>query len=135
MSDLSVRVRWEQGLRFQAEGRSRVATVLDGDAAAGPSPMEALLMGLAGCMGVDVVDVLRKMRVPLTGLVVGVEADRRPEPPRRLTAIRLSYRAEGVPATELGKLQRAVDLSRDIYCSVLHSLQPDIDLTIRVETD
>jgi putative redox protein len=95
--------------------------------------MEMLLMSLAGCMGVDVVDILTKMRVPLGGLAVRVEADRRKEPPRRLLAVRLTYRVEGVPASDRGKLQRAIDLSRERYCSVLHSLQPDLDLDIRIE--
>jgi putative redox protein len=107
--------------------------VVDGDGRDGPSPMEMLLMSLAGCMGVDVVDILTKMRVPLGGLAVRVEADRRAEPPRRLLAVRLTYRVEGVPASDRGKLQRAIDLSRERYCSVLHSLQPDLDLDIRIE--
>jgi putative redox protein len=133
VSDTTVEARWDDGLRFEAVGRSGATVLLDGDGAVGPSPMETLLIALAGCMGADVVEVLRKMRIPLAGLVVRAEGDRRPEPPRRFTAIRLSYRADGVPAADRGKLQRAVDLSRDTYCSVLHTLQPDLDVTIVVE--
>jgi putative redox protein len=133
VSDITVEARWQDGLRFESAGRGGAAVVLDGDAEAGPSPMEALLMALVGCMGVDVVDILRKMRVPLAGLVVRADGDRRAEPPRRFTAIRLSYRADGVPAADREKLQRAVDLSRDTYCSVLHTLQPDLDITVLIE--
>lgn len=133
MSDTTVEARWEDGLRFEAVGRSGAAVLVDGDAAAGPSPVETLLIALVGCMGADVVEVLRKMRVPLAGLVVRAEGDRRQEPPRRFTAIRLSYRADGVPAADRDKLQRAVDLSRETYCSVLHTLQPDLDVTVLIE--
>jgi putative redox protein len=133
MSDLRIEARWDDTLRFEAVGRGGMPVVVDGDGAAGPSPVELLLVGLAACMGVDVVDLLRKMRVPMSGLTVVCEADRRPSPPRRLTAVRLTYRAEGVADPDQGKLRRAVELSRDTYCSVLHSLQPDLDLDIRIE--
>jgi putative redox protein len=133
MSDAAIEVRWEGALRFEAVGRGGVPLTVDGDASAGPSPMEMLLMGLAGCMGVDVVDILRKMRVPLSGLTLRAEGDRRPEPPRRYTTVRLTYRAEGVPEADHVKLRRAVELSRETYCSVLHSLQPDLDLDVLIE--
>lgn len=133
MSDVSVEVQWDEGMRFEAAGRGGVPIVVDGDARAGPSPVESLLISLASCMAADVVDILAKMRVPIRALAVRAEGDRWPDPPRRYTAIRLTYEAEGVPEPDVGKLQRAVDLSRDTYCSVLHTLHPDLDLTIRVE--
>ncbi|NIP81168.1 MAG: OsmC family peroxiredoxin [Gemmatimonadetes bacterium] len=134
MSDVAVTVRWEDGMRFEAVGRGGVPVPVDGDAEAGPSPMESLLISLAACMGADVVDLLGKMRVSFDGLAVHVEGDRRSELPRRYTAVRLTYETRGVPATEGAKLQRAIDLSRDKYCSVLHTLHPDLDVSIRVET-
>jgi putative redox protein len=106
---------------------------VDGDGAAGPSPMETLLISLAACMGADVVEILTKMRVPFDGLAVRIEGDRRPDPPRRYTALRLAYETAGVPEDQRDKLQRAVDLSRDKYCSVLHTLHPDLDVSIRIE--
>jgi putative redox protein len=133
MSDQAIELRWDSALRFDAVGRGREAIVLDGDADAGPSPTEMLLMGLAGCMAIDVVDILGKMRVPLSGLTVRAEGDRRDEPPRRYTAIRLTYRAQGIPDADQGKLQRAIDLSRETYCSVLHSLQPDLDVRVLID--
>ena len=133
MSDALVEVVWESDQRFEAVAESGVPVVMDGRGTAGPTPPELLIMSLAGCMGVDVVDILGRMRVPVSGLTVRAEGDRRAESPRRFTAVRLVYRAEGVPETARDKLQRAVDLSRDTYCSVLHTLQPDLDLTIRIE--
>lgn len=126
-------VRWEEGLRFEATGGNGVPVVVDGGGGAGPSPMESLLIALASCMGIDVVDMLTKMRVPIESLSVRAEGDRRPEPPRRYTAIRLSYETRGVGEDARDRLQRAVDLSRDKYCSVLHTLQPDVDISIQVD--
>lgn len=133
MSDVVVRSHWVGGLRFEAAGRAEVPVLVDGDGEAGPTPTESLVIGLATCMGADVVEILNKMRVPFDALAVRVEGDRRPKPPRRYTAIRLTYEVAGVPEGDASKLQRAIDLSRDTYCSVLHSLQPDIDLSIRIE--
>lgn len=135
MSDTVVEARWDGAMRFEAAGKSGVPVVVDGDQAEGPSPMESLLIGLATCMGADVVDMLGKMRVPFDGLAVRVEGDRRGDPPRRYTAIRLAYGVSGVPEESEEKLQRAVDLSRDKYCSVLHSLRPDVEISIRIDTD
>jgi putative redox protein len=95
--------------------------------------MDALLLGVAACMGIDVVMILQKGRVPLTSLEVDVEGDRAEEVPRRFTAIRILYRIGGLEAGHRERAQRAVDLSRDKYCSVLHSLRPDVDLDIRID--
>lgn len=126
-------VRWNRDLEFQTLGRGGVTGTLDGAGAAGASPMEGLLMALAACMGIDVADILNKMRVAFDGMAVRAEGDRRAEPPRRFTAIRLTYEVEGVPVEAHGKLERAVDLSREKYCSVLHTLQSDMDVSIRIE--
>lgn len=135
MSDVFVRARWQRGLRFEAVGKAGVPVLIDGDGQAGITPVETLAVSLAGCMGSDVVDILGKMRVDLEALTVRVEGDRRPEPPRRYTAMRLVFGVTGVPESDADKLQRAVDLSRDRYCSVLHTLSPDLDVVIRIETD
>ena len=122
-----------EGLAFRGAAPGGPEVVLDSDGEAGPSPTQALLLSLAGCMGIDVVMILEKGRVPLDALSVEVEGDRAEEPPRRFTAVRLVYHVEGPGEEHRGKVQRAVDLSRDRYCSVLHSLRDDIDLDIRVE--
>jgi putative redox protein len=130
-----VEVQWDGDQRFEAKGRAEVTIPVDGRSTAAPSPMEDLLIGLASCMGIDVVAILEKMRVPLRSLAVRVEGDRRRDPPRYFTAIRIEYRVGGVAGTDRDKLQRAVDLSRDTYCSVLHSLRSDIEVSIQIDTD
>jgi len=132
MADMELELRWSgEGLRFHSDVAGGV--VIDGDAVAGPSPMQSLLLGLAGCMAVDVVLILQKMRAAPEGLRVRVEGVRAPEPPRRFTAIRLVYETEGSVPVPQDRLEQAIALSRDKYCSVLHTLRPDtaIDIEIR----
>jgi putative redox protein len=134
MADLTVELEWAGGgMRFRGGSPGGPQIELDGDGEAGPSPVTALVMAIGGCMAADIVDIGTKMRLPLRTLRVILEADRRPEPPRYLTAIRMRFIVEGVAEAERTKVQRAVDLSKDTYCSVLHSLRSDADIGIEVE--
>lgn len=125
-------LHWKEGLTFvgSAEGGPQITVASSGKE--GPSPTQLLLLSLGGCMGVDVVDILRKSRVPVEALEVEVEGDRVAESPRRFEAIRLTYRVRGPSDDDEDKLQRAVQLSKDRYCSVLHTLRPDLDLDVRI---
>lgn len=126
-----VRVRWTgSGRVFEARTGEASPIRLDGDSLAGPSPMEALLMSLAGCMAIDVAVVLGKGRVGLTDLVVDVSGVRAPDPPRRFTSLEIEVRAEGPTEADQAKLDRAVQLSHDRYCSVFHSLRPDLQVKL-----
>ena len=117
---------WVDALRFGATSGD-VALVLDGDSAAGPSPVQALAFALAGCMSIDVVDIIRKGRHSLTAFRTTIAADRAPDPPRRLLAVRLHFHVHG--AVPEAAVERAISLSREKYCSVWHSLREDIGLT------
>ena len=122
-----VELIWEHDLVFG--GRSgEVDLKLDSASAAGPSPIQALAFGLAGCMAMDVVYILRKARLDLKGLKADLTGQRAPEVPHRFVAFALHFTVTGVlPADQV---QRAVDLSRDKYCSVWHSLRQDIELAV-----
>jgi putative redox protein len=129
MSDPEPTVRaelvWAGDLRFGATSGS-TAIVIDSDAAAGPSPMQLVAEGLAGCMAIDVVLILTKGRHPLKGLRVTFSGERAPQPPRRYTRVALSFHITGdVPAAAV---ERAIALSRETYCSVWHTLRQDIEL-------
>jgi putative redox protein len=134
VADVTVALRWGgEGLKFRGGKVGGPEVPVDGDGADGPSPMTSLLLGLAGCMAADVVMILGKMKLPLAGMDIVVEGDRRPEPPRRYTAIRLRYVVSGLAAADEPKVRRAIDLSRETYCSVLHSLRDDIGISIDLE--
>jgi len=90
--------------------------------------MQALAFALAACMAMDVVHVITKGRFHLRGLRANLVGQRAPEEPRRFTSINLHYIVTGeVPAD---KVERAIELSREKYCSVWHSMRDDIDLQV-----
>jgi len=123
---LSAELIWSDELRFGATS-GRTAIVVDGDSTAGPSPVQLLAFGLAGCMGIDVLDIIRKGRHPLSALRVTLTGERAPDPPRRLLKVRLEFHVHGDVPPHL--VERGIALSRDKYCSVWHSLRQDIELT------
>jgi putative redox protein len=119
---------WQQGLRFTGSEPGGPAITVDGDNAAGPGPMLTLLLAAAACSGSDVVVILEKMRVKLHELRIDIAGIRREEEPRRYVAIHLDYRLNA-DALDPAKARRAIDLSLEKYCSVIHSLAPDIAIT------
>lgn len=134
MSDVSATLRWTgSGLAFEGRTPNGQEVTLDSGGGTGASPTQLLLFALAGCTAIDVVDITTKMRVELAGLEVAIEGDRATEPPRRYTAIRAVYRARGVDAADHDKVRRALQLSEEKYCSVRHSLAPDIALSSTLE--
>lgn len=121
---------WDGELRFTAMSE-RVPLTIDGRSQAGPSPVEALALGLAGCMAVDVVDILQKGRYEVRSLATDFVGDRAPEPPSRYTSITLRFRlGTDAPAHAI---ERAIELSHDKYCSVWHSMRQDIAFTTSYE--
>jgi putative redox protein len=119
---------WQQNLQFVGVEAEGPAITIDGDNAAGPGPMLTLLIAAAACTGSDVVFILEKMRIKLNQLRIEVQGVRREEEPRRYVSIHLDYRIVG-EGLDPSKARRAVDLSLEKYCSVIHSLAPDIAIT------
>ena len=127
-----ISLEWRDGLRFVGEAPSGRTVLVDGNAEQAPSPMELLLISAAGCTAADVVVILQKMRIELDTVRVEVTGTRREEEPRRYTAIRLLYRLAGTGLDEV-KARRAIDLSLDKYCSVMHSLAADLQISYEVQ--
>ncbi len=86
------------------------------------SPMEAVLMAAGGCSGIDIVSILEKMRQPLESLEITVSGQRREEHPKSFHNILIHYILRG--NLEAEKVQRAIELSLDKYCSVSNGLEP-----------
>ena len=132
--DKEVQLSWTgAGLVFDGGAVDGPQLIVDGDSATGPTPMDLVLMGVAACMAIDVRMILEKGRVPMDSLDMTAEGERADDPPRRYTAIRLTYRVTGVPADQKSKVERAIELSRERYCSVLHTLREDVQLEIALE--
>lgn len=125
-------VTWQGGMRFSADGRWVMdSTPEHGGTGTGPTPMETVLLALAGCTGMDVVSILRKMRAPLADLRIEVEAERAREHPRVFTAIHLRYHLNG-EGLKPEQAVRAVGLSQEKYCSVSAMLRASARLTYEV---
>ncbi len=131
----AVRLDWSgTGTQFVGAGTepSTPSIAVDGDGSAGPSPMLALLLACGACTGADVVTILRKMRVDLKTLRIAVSGVRRDEAPRRFTVVRFHFTLAG-EGLDRRKAERAVALSLEKYCSVLHSLAADIRVDSEIE--
>ncbi len=120
-----VTLTWQHGLAFSGGVSGRPPITVDADGASGPGPMDTLLLALAGCTGADVVSILAKMKFPVKAMSIDVSGERRAEHPKRYTAIVLTYRVHAPGAPE-ERVRHAIDLSLEKYCSVTHSLAPDI---------
>ena len=121
---------WEGEKRFRGRAGG-VEIVMDSASQAGPSPVEALAFALAGCIGIDLVVILTRGRFELRGLRAHLLAERAPEDPKRILAVDLRFTVAGEIPPD--RVQRALDLSRQRYCSVWHSLRQDMDLKTSFE--
>ena len=120
---LEVELSWQGGQRILGRAGS-AELLLDGEATAGPSPVQALALALASCMAIDVVHILTKGRNEPEALSAHLEAEREDAEPKHIRAVRLRFTVTGdVPAD---RVDRAIALSREKYCSVWHSLRQDI---------
>ena len=130
----AVRLEWTgEGMRFRGIGVEppSPAVEIDGDTETGPSPMLALLLAAGGCSGADVVSMLKKMKVELARAEIEVSGERRAEEPRRYVSLHYRYVLSGA-GLDRNKAERAVELSLQKYCSVVHTLAPDIKLTYEI---
>ncbi len=125
-------VTWDGKRRFTGTtpdgraGRFDIPVDMGGDGTA-PSPMEAVLHALAACSAVDVVAILEKMRCPADSLRVDIEFERAERHPKVFTKIQLKYVVTGeVPEK---KLERAIKLSSETFCSVGAMLGKTAEIT------
>jgi putative redox protein len=128
-----IQVVWEGGMRYRGGPAGGPTLVVDGEKGVSPSPVDALVVAIASCSAIDVVDYLEKRRTPPSSLSVSVRFSRAPVPPRRITEARLVFRV----ATDSDRqhVERAVQLSFEKYCSVAASLAPDTRLDWEVELE
>ena len=126
----TVELEWEGELRFRGRAGSHELR-LDSDSATGPSPMETLALAIGSCMAIDIVHILERMRTPLTALRLSIRGTRADTQPRRFVRVEMDVEVEGdVPESNM---RRAIDLSRDKYCSVWHTIRPDAELLVNTK--
>ena len=125
---LNIDLDWRGDLRFQGEIDGRPSLMLDSDAKEGVSPMQTLAFAVAGCMAMDLVHILTKARNAPRAVRASFTGRRPADPPSRFTAIALHFIIDGDAPDE--QVERALQLSRDKYCSVWNSMRQDIDFNV-----
>jgi len=128
-----------KGLSLAGKSDSGHWTMMDtkadvGGNEAATAPMELLLISLGGCTAMDVLSILAKMRQPVQDFRVELEAEHAPEHPKVYTRIKMIYIVKG--NVEHRKLERAIELSQERYCSVSAMLRKtvDIETSYRIES-
>ena len=134
-SRMLVSLRWSGDLAFEAQTESGHSFPLDakpevGGHNQGATPMEVLLVSLAGCTGMDVASILRKKRVDLRAMTVKINGERALEHPKYFTRIDVEFNLEGRGLRE-EDVRTAVELSRDKYCSVSVMLKGKAEISYR----
>lgn len=127
------KTEWKGEMLFEGSTESGNRLMFDGDSkhAGGPSPMEAVLMGLCGCTSVDIVSILEKKRQPFTSLTVSATAEQAAESPRYFTKIQLIYKVGGKVSRKA--MEDAVALSKNKYCSVSSMLEKTAKIEFLIE--
>jgi putative redox protein len=135
--DMKARVKWVENVSFVGESGSGHSVVMDGAPDAGGRnlgfrPMEMLLLGLGGCSAFDVVMILKRGRERVVDCVVEIDAERAETEPKVFTRIAMRYIVTG-HGLDLKKVERAVTLSADKYCSATAIMNKTAQITHTIE--
>jgi len=128
----TVSVSWDSALEFTCQaGKHEIG--IDGTTYTAPSPMQLLATALAGCMAIDLVHIIQKSRRKLTALEARFTGERAPDHPKRFTRITVQFALTTDATAE--QVERALQLSRDTYCSVWNSMRPDTEMHVSYTID
>jgi len=129
----SASVKWIGGKQFIGVDSTKHSVVLSTpDEGVGMKPSELMLVALASCTAVDVVEILNKKRLGLESLEISAEAQQEKDPPWTFRKIHLTYRLKGEKLTEKDVAQ-AIELSEEKYCSVAATLRGVAEITTSFE--
>ncbi|HEV7782786.1 MAG TPA: OsmC family protein [Chitinophagaceae bacterium] len=122
---------WKTGEDFESR-QDNNSIQLDGNRANGFSPKALLLSGLAACSGIDVVNILEKMRVEFSKLMIDAEAEQTENHPKVFKEILVTFRIKTAKENE-EKVRKAIGLSLDKYCGVAAMLKKNSAINYKLE--
>jgi putative redox protein len=130
--------KWVSALAFDATADTghtvRIDTGTEGGGLdSGMNPKKMLLASLCGCSGMDVVEILTKMRVSFSRLEIEAEAEQTTDHPKVFKSVNMVYRAD-ITGEDLGKLKKAATLSHDKYCGVSAMLAKHCKINYTIES-
>ena len=134
---MKTRIKWVQDRTFLGESGSGHSVVMDGAPESGGRnlgirPTEMVLLGLGGCTAFDVVEILEKSRQQIDDCVVEVTGERADALPKVFTRIEINYLVSGRGLSR-AKVERAVNLSADKYCSISLMLSKTARIDRKIE--
>jgi len=126
-------IRWAGDMTFIGKAGTNHLVPMDttaefGGSSSATKPLELLLIGLGGCTGMDIVSLLRKMRVNFSGVTMNISAERAEEHPTVYTGIAIEYVVTGTDV-DADKVKRTIELSQEKYCSVSAMLRKSCPVT------
>jgi putative redox protein len=135
MEKQKVKIKWLENMAFEADVYGHKITLDASEAGGGenrgPRPKVLLLAALAGCTGMDVVSILKKMRVDVEAFNVVVEGDMSEEHPKQYTQMHIIYEFKGKDLP-MDKLEKAISLSEERYCGVSAMFKKAIGITTEI---
>jgi putative redox protein len=136
MAKQEIKINWLENMAFEADvnGHKLILDAAEevGGQNRGPRPKPLLLVGLAGCTGMDVISILKKMRVEPDEFNVRVEGDVTGEHPKQFSKMKVIYEFKGKDLP-MEKLQKAVSLSEERYCGVSAMYKKAIEITSEIK--
>ncbi len=120
---------WDKDLIFVGRTQRGYEVEYDAQQQWGCSPTETLLLSVAGCMAIDMVSFLKKMKCEIKTYKMDIVGERNPTPPQYYTSMEMIISVTGTELTAK-KLERAISLSHEKYCSVYHSLRKDMKMKV-----
>jgi putative redox protein len=127
---MKIKALWKKGHAFESWQEENHIDI-DGDRLTGVSPKSLLLSGLAGCSGIDIVDILEKMRVEFSEFTIDVETQQTDEHPRVFKDITITYKIKTAAENE-DKVRKAAELSLEKYCGVSAMLKKNSAIDFKI---
>ncbi len=126
-------VRWISGKQFVGTDSTNHSVILSSPSeGVGVKPSDLLLLGLASCTAVDVVEILNKKRMPLSSLEITTSGEQDADPPWTFRKIHMKFRVGGDGLTDKA-VQQAIELSEGKYCSVAATVKNTAQITTEYE--
>ncbi|NMB27078.1 MAG: OsmC family protein [Tissierellia bacterium] len=127
---ISAKLKGNMGFEMDLDGHTLITDASEkiGGNNLGPRPKQLLLSGLIGCTGIDIMSILRKMKVELEDFNIEVEADNTEEHPKVYENIHLTFKFKGKNLPKK-QIEKAVSLSQEKYCGVSAMLKKATPVT------
>jgi putative redox protein len=131
---IQAHLKWTDGLQFVARSGQSPAVIIDSsDGGSGVSPMQMVLLGVAGCTAIDVIMIMKKKRANIRRFEVNVTGDMAESYPKRYTHIHIEYVLYGSDIKPKG-VEQAIELSEKKFCSAMASMNAAFEHSYRIVT-